>query len=155
MTQECFFGNAKWVGASQRSGEDFATLYGHFFVNDAKKVCLNVLGLGFFKCYINGVCINPESFLPLSSEYESSAGPEGEIFSASRVYVPSFDITSYVKNGENIIAIHYGGGWYCAGVRRFGLPKAIYRIEAVYSDGVNEFVSGEDSFPSLQMALFS
>ena len=110
MTCEYFFKNAKWVGALERNADSFAILRGRFSVSAPEKVTLHVLGLGFFKCYINGVCINPDSFLPLSSEYEAGCEPSGEIFSGHRVYVPEFDITSYVKEGENSIAIHYGGG---------------------------------------------
>ena len=145
MTKEYYFGNAKWVGASERSYDGFSTLYGKFNIKEGAKVTLNVLGLGFFKCYINGRCINPDTFLPLSSEYEAVAQPMGEVFAGNRIYVPSFDITPYITEGENLIAIHYGGGWYCARDRRFGLPKAIYSITADYGNERESFVSGEDS----------
>jgi hypothetical protein len=71
MTQEHFFGNAKWVGAINRTAESFSVLRGDFYVDSPKRVVLNILGLGFFKCYINGVCVNPDTFLPLSSDYEA------------------------------------------------------------------------------------
>lgn len=139
MTQEHFFGNAKWVGAPERTAASFSVLRGRFSIKSTDKVTLNVLGLGFFKCYINGVCINPDTFLPLSSDYEASCDPMGEILSGHRVYVPSFEITDFVKEGENVIDIHFGGGWYTLPRRTFGLPKAIYRI----SDGICESLSDE------------
>ena len=105
MTQEHFFGNAKWVGASDRTAEGFSVLRGSFFVDSPKRVSLNILGLGFFKCYINGVCINSDTFLPLSSDYEASCDPVGQTLSAHRVYVPQFDITPFVRQGENVIAV--------------------------------------------------
>ncbi len=144
MTMKHFFNDAIWVGKNIRKYDGFSVLYGKFKVNDGCRVTANVLGLGFFKCYINGVCINPDCFLPLSSEYEASAAPKGEILTAQRVYVPTFDITPYVKSGDNVIAIHYGGGWYCASVRRFGLPKAIYSIKVESEQGVEFFSSGEE-----------
>lgn len=144
MTKEYFFGNAKWVGASEREYDTFSTLYGVFNIKEGAKATLNLLGLGFFKCYINGRCINPDTFLPLSSEYEAASLPEGEIFSGKRIYVPTFDITPFVKTGENVIAIHYGGGWYCAKERIFGLPKAIYNISAEYGEKTEYFVSDEN-----------
>ena len=101
MTQEHFFGDAKWMGASDRTAETFSVLRGRFYVASPQKVSLNILGLGFFKCYINGVCINPDTFLPLSSDYEASCDPKGQILSGHRVYVPDFDITPFVKVGEN------------------------------------------------------
>ena len=142
MNCEHFFGNAKWVGAANRTPDSFSILRGYFVANAPKRVTLNVLGLGFFKCYINGVCINPDTFLPLSSDFEATCDPKEEILSGHRVYVPQFDITSFVKDGDNSIAIHYGGGWYTSNCRVFGLPKAIYRI-AVEEEDTHYFVSDE------------
>jgi len=143
MTQEHFFGDAKWMGASDRTAETFSVLRGRFYVASPQKVSLNILGLGFFKCYINGVCINPDTFLPLSSDYEASCEPKGQILSGHRVYVPDFDITPFVKVGENVIAVQYGGGWYTFLHRVFGLPKAIYRI-AVGDENAQYYISDEN-----------
>ncbi len=144
MKQEYFFHNAKWVGAQSRTSESFAVLRGSFDIDSADKVTLNVLGLGFFKCYINGECINPDTFLPLSSDFEGTCDPVDEVISGHRVYVPQFDITPFVKNGENIITIHYGGGWYTHINRIFGLPKAIYCITVEGENGTDYFVSDEN-----------
>ena len=143
MNQSYFFGQAKWVGAPNRTAERFSVLRGRFFASNPKRVTLDVLGLGFFKCYINGVCINPDTFLPLSSDYEASCDPKEEILSGHRVYVPSFDITSLVREGENVIAMQYGGGWYTSNCRTFGLPKAIYRI-TVEGEQTEFFFSDEN-----------
>ena len=141
--QELFFKNAKWVGASERSEKAFYVLRGKFEINELKKASLRILGLGFFKCYINGVCINPDTFLPLSSDYEAKNEPCDEILSAHRIYVPFFDITPFVKNGENAIDIHFGGGWYTHHCRCFGLPKAIYCITVEGNDKKEFFISDE------------
>ena len=144
MTQEYFFRNAKWVGAENRTTKTFSVLRGCFELKDFKKVTLNILGLGFFKCYINGKCINPDTFLPLSSDFEAGCDPVEEVISAHRIYVPQFDITPFVKAGKNTIAIHYGGGWYTFENRSFGLPKAIYCITAEKEIGSEIFVSDEN-----------
>ena len=143
MTQEYFFKNAKWVGAPERTSETFSVLRGHFHADGANRAMLNVLGLGFFKCYINGHCINPDTFLPLSSEYEPGCDPKDEVLAGHRIYVPQFDITSYIQPGDNVIAIHYGGGWYTFEKRVFGLPKAIYCITAQSDEGTRYYVSDE------------
>ncbi len=143
MTQEFYFKNAKWVGAKKRIPKTFSVLRGKFELEDFKNVKLNILGLGFFKCYINGKCINPDTFLPLSSDFEAGCDPVDEVISAHRIYVPQFDITSFVKQGKNTIAIHYGGGWYTFENRTFGLPKAIYCITAENGNGTDNFVSDE------------
>lgn len=144
MTQEYFFRNAKWVGAENRTPKTFSVLRGKFELKDFKNVKLNILGLGFFKCYINGKCINPDTFLPLSSDFEAGCDPVEEVISAHRIYVPQFNITPFVKNGKNTIAIHYGGGWYTFENRSFGLPKAIYCITAEKKIGSEIFVSDEN-----------
>ncbi len=144
MKQSDFFKNALWVGADSRTKDTFSVLRGRFYAEDAAAVSLNVLGLGFFKCYINGTLINPDTFLPLSSDYQAGNDPVDEVISGHRVYVSQFDITPYVKNGENVIAIHYGGGWYCYENRVFGLPKAIYCVNVKDANGEADFVSDED-----------
>jgi len=144
MNQEYFFKNAKWVGSKERTPKTFSVLRGRFELEDFKNVNLNILGLGFFKCYINGKCINPDTFLPLSSDYEAGCDPVDEVISAHRIYVPQFDITPFIKSGKNTIAIHYGGGWYTFENRTFGLPKAIYCITAENENNAQHFVSDEN-----------
>lgn len=144
MTCENFFRNAKWISAESRTGKTFSVIRGYFDIDSAEKVTINVLGLGFFKCYINGKCINPDTFLPLSSDFEATCDPVDEVISAHRIYVPRFDITPYVKEGKNSIAIHFGGGWYTFDNRVFGLPKAIYCITAEGKNGASYFVSDEN-----------
>ena len=96
MNQEYFFKNAKWVGATERDADTFSILRGRFFVEQFQKVTLNILGLGFFKCYINGVCINPDTFLPLSSEYEASCDPKDEVMTGQKLLLlkPAITIAS-------------------------------------------------------------
>ena len=144
MRQSYFFGKAKWIGAKTRTKNTFSVLKGYFYASQGDSVSLNVLGLGFFKCYINGQCINPDTFLPLSSDYEPSCDPVDEVLSGHRIYVPNFDITPFIKDGKNVITIHYGGGWYTHKERTFGLPKAIYNISVKSVDGVRNYVSNED-----------
>lgn len=143
MKQEFYFKHAKWVGAPERTTSTFSVLRGRFTIDDIGAVSLNILGLGFFKCYVNGTCINSDTFLPLSSDYEASCDPIDETLSGHRIYVPSFDITPFVKPGENVIAIHFGGGWYTLARRAFGLPKAIYCISATSGEKTECFVSDE------------
>ena len=69
MERSYFFKDAAWVGKAERTAKTFSVLRGSFYISSVKKVTLNALGLGFFKCYINGRCINPDTFLPLSSDF--------------------------------------------------------------------------------------
>ena len=164
MTQEYYFGHAKWVSAEECSlsstmrvkrgeecgiGDDIANanrfyiLRGRFFAAQGATAALNVLGLGFFKCYINGALINPDTFLPLSSDFEATNDPIDEVITGHRVYVPTFDITPYLSEGENVIALHFGGGWYTHLCRRFGYAKAIYAVTVTENGKETRFVSDE------------
>ena len=107
-----FFYNAEWIGASQREAKTFSIIRKCFNAENTKKATLNVIGLGFFKCYINGECINPDTFLPLSSDFEATCDPVDEVISGHRIYVSQFDVTHLLKDGNNCIALHFGGGWY-------------------------------------------
>ena len=75
MEKSRFFANAAWVGKSDRTAQTLSVLRGHFNLQEIKKVTLNVLGLGLFKCYINGTCVNPDTFLPLATDFEASCDP--------------------------------------------------------------------------------
>mgnify|MGYP003467385568 CR=1 FL=1 len=86
MDRSYFFKNAAWVGKSERTPKTFSVLRGRFDVDSFEKVTLNVLGLGFFKCYINGKCVNPDTFLPLSSDFEATLGFWFYLFGVCRRY---------------------------------------------------------------------
>ena len=139
MEKSFFFKDALWIGKMTRNEKNFTVIRGRFTISEIHKVTLNVLGLGFFKCYVNGRCINPDTFLPLSSDFEPSCDPCNEILSGHRIYVPHFDITPFVTKGENVIAIHFGGGWYTHSRRVFGLPKAIYCISEHHEKGDTDY----------------
>lgn len=117
MDRSFFFKNAVWVGRSERTPKTFSVLRGRFCISELKKITLN------------GKCVNPDTFLPLSSDYEASCDPREEVLSGHRVYVPNFDITSFVMLGENVIAIHFGGVRF-----RVTVPEtcnAVFRINSL------------------------
>lgn len=130
MIQKDMFGEALWVGKRDTDALEFSILYGRFNHTTAKRVKLRTIGLGFFRASVNGVCLNPEGYLPLSSDYQKRDVPKGEILHGHRIYVSEFDITDIVNRGENTLEIHFGGGWYTWDYNYYGLPKAIYSIIA-------------------------
>lgn len=145
MTQSEIFSKAKWVGSENSAENKFYILRGRFSVEGAEKAVLRVIGLGFFHCFINGERVGNDLFLPLSTDFEKRENyPVGEIISGHRIYVPEYDITPMLKDGENVIAIHFGGGWYTFGEsQKYGDAKAIWRIFGEDKKGSFDFVSGE------------
>ena len=130
MNKTAMFGNALLLQKKGVKPDDFSVLYSSFDINEGfGKVICRALGLGFFRLYINGKCVNPEGYLPLSSNFElRDDEPEGEVLTGKRTYVPEFDITDFVRRGKNELAIHYGGGWYTFAYNYFGTPRVIFSV---------------------------
>lgn len=164
MEQSKMFGEAKWVCAGDYGGHTSETLHPaglpHFPIlrsafecerQGLQKAVLRVLGLGFFHCYVNGKEITQDQFLPLNTDYEPRADyPIHEALAGHRIYVPEYDVTDFLNEGKNVIAIHFGGGWYTFNSNdgwmpghdsRFGCPKAIFRLVLEGPEGVREIVS--------------
>ncbi len=153
MKQNEVFASALWLGSNDDNTDAFYILRGNFSVSEVKKATLRVLGLGFFHCYINGNRVSDDLFLPLTTDYEPRKNfPLDEVLQNHRTYVPEYDVTPLLKDGENVIAIHFGGGWYTynhpienfpGSEMRFGAPKAIWRIFGEDDNGSFDFCSSE------------
>ena len=151
MTQQEMFGKALWVSADNCKNTDILVLQGRFSLRAAKKATLRVLGLGFFHCFINGARVGDDLFLPLCSEYEPRENfPTNEKLSDFRTYVPEYDITDLLADGENTITVHFGGGWYTfeqnikKSEKKYGDPKAIWRVFGEDASGDFDFFSSEN-----------
>lgn len=145
LKQQQIFSSAKWLGVKDYSKDKLFIIRGVFSVDNVKKATLRVLGLGFFHCYINGKRVSNDLFLPLSTDFEKRDNfPVGEVISGHRLYVPEYDISQMLGNGENVIAVHFGGGWYtCEDEVKYGDAKAIWRIFGEDANGEFDYVSSE------------
>lgn len=142
MTQSEIFGNAIWLCPKDSDGR-IHILRSHFTVKAIKKATLRVIGLGTFHCYLNGKRVSDELFLPLNSEFEERDGmPKGEKLSGFSLYTPEYDVTDMLKIGENLIAVHFGAGWYTYDREgKYGDAKVIFRLFGEDEDGSFDFVS--------------
>jgi len=151
MTQNDVFGKSKWV--SMR-GYDVPKNSPDFFVLRAKcnmpanvkilKATLTCIGLGFFYCYVNGKLITTAPFRPLSTDYEERKDyPVNEKLTGHRIYVPTFDVSDIIVDGDNSLCFYFGGGWYTFSIAKFGDTKLIYRLLVETDKGTFEFNSGE------------
>ena len=146
MTIKEAFGPAVWVRAKEPADPPFYFLRGVFRVNHAKRATLRVAGLGYFECWLNGKPISDDRFLPLNTDYEARENyPVNEVLSGHRILVPEYDVKDLLRDGENLIAIHFGGGWYDrrGHEAHFGAAKAIWRVFGEDGDGGFDFGSGE------------
>jgi len=142
MNQQEMFHNAQWM-TIHNDAQDSLILRGHFSVHNARKAMLRVAGLGFFHCYLNGQRVGEDLFLPLNSEYEPRKDyPLGEKLTSHHLYVPEYDVTPLLKDGDNVIVIHCGAGWYCRTPDvAYGRPKAIWLLQGEDENGAFAFCS--------------
>ena len=73
-----------------------------------KKAQITIASFGFFEVFINGKKVSEDLFLPLSTDYHERPeklyrGIPYDEEMRHRLYCPVYDITSYVKEGENTI----------------------------------------------------
>jgi alpha-L-rhamnosidase len=143
MTQKEMFSHALWLGAAEPKPASVYFLRGRFAVRGVKTAVLRAVGLGFFECFINGVRVGEDRFLPLNSDYEPRKDyPAGETLSGHRLWVPEYDVAPYLRDGENVIVLHFGGGWYDRpGESGFGFAKAIWRVSGEDAGGPFDFFS--------------
>lgn len=139
MTQQEAFGKALWLCSPRVKEHRIFLLRKKFHLPKIKTAKLRVLGLGIFHCYLNGERVSDELFLPLDSEFEPRPNfPVEERLSGFRTYIREYEVSHLLQEGENCLAIRFGGGRYtfereCA----FGCPKAIWRL--LVHDGQREW----------------
>ena len=145
MDQLQMFGDAKWIGARKDRSTESILIRRSFTASDKTSGTLRLIGLGTFEVYINGMRVSDDRFLPLSSEYENINIPAGEELSY-RIYATEYDVSSYLHEGENCLAVLLGFGWY-TGItlwgrkqKVYGNKKLIYALTLSDEDGKTETV---------------
>ncbi len=136
------FGAAEWIGTGNDA--DIPIIRDVFAAKAGERAEITVVGFGVFILYINGVRVHDTECLPLASDYENTSYPEGEQL-AHRVYPEVFDISPLLKDGDNVIAVELGNGWYNNPIweeaHGDGNKKLAFRIKLGEGDSYREFVS--------------
>jgi len=130
MNFKDYFGNAKWIGTGD--DKDIPLIRQSFTAKAGEEAEITILGFGVFILYINGVRVHDTECLPLISDFEANDFPSGERLN-HRAYVERFDISHLLRDGENVISVLLGNGWYNKPIweESFGdgRKKVVYRIE--------------------------
>ncbi len=150
MEQKELFSEDKWIGADNE--EVCPVLRDSFHYETGEKAVLTILGFASFVVYINGKRVHDTYFLPLNSEFEKRQVPPGEELDC-RAYPEQWDITDFLTEGENVIAVFLGNGWYYIGEEwhdDFGGKKACWNIHFEKDGKHREVSSGTKTkwFPS-------
>ena len=101
-----------------------------------------VTGLGFYEFYINGNRIGENVLAPAKTPYHRY------------ILYDTYDVSDLLKQGNNVIGIHLGNGWYNPykkwwneyRMQWFGSKKAIAQILVSYTDGTSLWISTDEKW---------
>lgn len=145
-----YFDKAKWL--QFHKDIDSVCVRAKFNLKNHKRVILRIIGLGFYKFWINEKLGTEYLYNQLFSNYNqrdlSNVLYPMEDNMSNRIYYSEFDITQQAKNGENILAVMVGNGWYrkadryCEG--DFSYSDSLNLIFEVEADGEIVAVSDDN-----------
>ncbi|MBO4594410.1 MAG: alpha-L-rhamnosidase N-terminal domain-containing protein [Clostridia bacterium] len=143
MKHGSVFGKANYVGSGDDSLCPF--ILDSFTYGGEERVEITIIGFSFFKLFINGKPVQEEYFLPLYSDYEPRDFPKGEIL-GHRAYPEKIDITKFLKDGRNTLAVLLGNGWYNGSghQKAYGVKKVCFRIDFISGGKVVREVFSDD-----------
>lgn len=136
MTNCEMFCGAEWI---ENPHSDSPVFFRHFNAEKNEEAQIIISGLGFFKLYINGKKVSDDLLVPNTSNYHYRDLSQFEYPLKDelgfRIYCMKYDISDYLKSGDNTIAVIVGNGYYnqhardCEGKVVFGSPKLCYVIK--------------------------
>lgn len=105
--------DAKWIIAKGETGSP--VIERRFACSDPSEGRIAITALGFFILYINGKRVGEDYFLPANSLFHKREGaltfPITDRFTY-RAYYTVYDLSPYLKKGENLMEIALASGWY-------------------------------------------
>lgn len=146
---------SKWITAGK--GVNAPCIIKNFSIEDVANAKLYITGLGYFKCKINGQDLSNDKFMPVFSDYRkrdfsSLLYPVRQKEFIHRVYYLDFDVANLLQNGENIIEITLGNGWYNQNRRtvegKLSFGQALitrFALDIQFKDGSNQTIFSDGS----------
>ncbi len=141
MTSNEIFKGAKWI---ECTGNDAPLFRKEFNAVKGEKAEITICGLGFFHLYINGRKVSEDLLTPNATNYSerdlSLLNFPLKSDLSYRIYAVKYDITDYLFDGQNTLAVMLGNGYYNQNKRMaegnvvFGTPKLCYVIEKESGD---------------------
>ena len=136
--------SARWIGCP--ASMEVPEINRSFILNKPSAAKIRITGLGWFVLYVNGRRVSEDVFTPALTDYEYRdrshwAYPIFD-YGHHRILYLEYDLTDFVKDGENTLTIRLGPGFYrqkeriCEGNMSFGEKlKALYSLTADTADG--------------------
>jgi alpha-L-rhamnosidase len=119
--------------------------------SNISKVRLYITAYGVYEAYLNGKKVGNQAFAPGWTSY------------SHRLNYQIFDITQQVHDGDNVLAVEVGEGWYAGRLTWEAGKRFIYgedlavmaQLEMVYENGVVVVVKSDESWKCAPSAIVS
>lgn len=131
MNRKSVFGSAEWITPSNQCISPY--IRGTFSAEGIKKAEITVCGLGFYYLYLNGKRVTEDLFLTLTTSYHKRSSVTDDC--TYRIIYQSYDVTEYLKQGENAIGFLLGGGYYRYPWCEYGDVKVCFKLDITDADG--------------------
>lgn len=133
---------AGWIGYACESAP---LLRKSFVVNEeVEEAYLYISGLGYYEVFLNGSKVGDNVLDPGQTDYEK------------RTFYVSYDMTGKLKQGENVMGVILGNGWYNQNRVNhgkfgwkdvvYGSPRVIAQLHLVFGDGREEVITSDESW---------
>lgn len=105
-----------------------------------------ICGLGYYELYLNGSKVGDHVLDPAQTDYEE------------RAFYSVYDITEYVRPGENAVGVILGSGWFnqdkvwkegkyrVPDGTNYGVPRVLLQLRFEYKDGSIETTGTDESW---------
>lgn len=136
---------ALWIGRDKQTDLDSAPLFRRQFriERQVASATLHICGLGWYEARLNGQKIGDRVLDPAQTDYEV------------RCFYVSHDVTALLKDGENVLGVMLGDGWFnqnmvwadrighsCA----YGEPRLAAVLMIDFEDGTCEVLRTDESW---------
>lgn len=146
------FENARWI--CEKNKCEAPIFRKRFAASDVVSAQLNICGLGVFEAYCNAQPVSEDVFSPALSTYSQLNGrnltyPLTDVFHSPRVYYCHYDLTDLIHDGENVLAVMLGNGWFNQHERRaegdwsWGHPRLIFELQLTQKDGTQRKIASD------------
>jgi alpha-L-rhamnosidase len=132
---------SKWIGCGKEFSAPFVIK--KFTAKQGERAVIDICGLGYYELFINGVRVGEEFFKPAVSDYSERDFTTYDYplpdKTSHTIYYNTYDVTAYIKEGENELAVLLGNGFYrqlrrtCEGNTWFN-DELILRFELALGD---------------------
>lgn len=127
---------ALWEAVDTLSGKSINLRKSFKATKEITEATVYVCGLGNYELSLNGEKVGDGEFTPLWSDFDKT------------VYYNTYDVTDYLRKGENVAGVMLGNGFYNVQGGRyvklkisFGPPTLLFQLHINYADGTREVVT--------------